>query len=130
MVSVTVVVPTVIPVPVSLMVSAVIPVPMSFMMSAVIPVPMSFMMSAVIPASMPVPMFECILVFGYFSALICQMEKSIFIHYKKAAIPQKSYRMADTRLTESHVPGKVYGAHRTFFHLPLQYQHSFQIVLA
>ena len=51
MVSVTVVVPTVIPVPVSLMVSA------------VIPVPMSFMMSAVIPASMPVPIFECILIF-------------------------------------------------------------------
>lgn len=52
MVSVTVVVPTVIPVPVSLMVSA------------LIPVPMSFMVSAVIPASMPVPMFECILVFS------------------------------------------------------------------
>ena len=51
MVSVTIVVPTVIPVPVSLMVSA------------VIPVPMSFMMSAVIPASMPVPIFECILIF-------------------------------------------------------------------
>ena len=51
MVSVTVVVPTVIPVPVSLMVSA------------VIPVPMSFMMSAVFPASMPVTVFECILVF-------------------------------------------------------------------
>ena len=51
MVSVTVIVPTVIPVPVSLMVSA------------VIPVPMSFMMSAVIPASMPVPIFECILIF-------------------------------------------------------------------
>ena len=52
MVSVTVVVPTVIPVPVSLMVYA------------VIPVPMSFMTYAVIPASMPVPMFECILVFS------------------------------------------------------------------
>lgn len=51
MVSVTVVVPTVIPVPVSLMVAA------------VIPVSMSFMMSAVIPASMPVPIFECILIF-------------------------------------------------------------------
>ena len=51
MVSVTVVVPTVIPVPVSLMVSA------------VIPVPMSLMMSALIPASMPVPIFECILIF-------------------------------------------------------------------
>lgn len=51
MVSVTAVVPTVIPVPVSLMVAA------------VIPVSMSFMMSAVIPASMPVPIFECILIF-------------------------------------------------------------------
>ena len=51
MVSVTVIVPTVIPVPVSLMVAA------------VIPVSMSFMMSAVIPASMPVPIFECILIF-------------------------------------------------------------------
>ena len=51
MVSVTVVVPTVIPVPVSLMVSA------------VFPVPMSFMMSAVFPASMPVPIFECIFIF-------------------------------------------------------------------
>ena len=51
MVSVTIVVPTVIPVPVSLMVAA------------VIPVSMSFMMSAVIPASMPVPIFECILIF-------------------------------------------------------------------
>lgn len=51
MVSVTVVVPTVIPVPVSLMVSA------------LIPVPMSLMMSALIPASMPVPIFECILIF-------------------------------------------------------------------
>lgn len=51
MVSLTIVVPTVIPVPVSLMVSA------------VIPMPMSFMMSAVIPASMPVPIFECILIF-------------------------------------------------------------------
>ena len=63
MVSATVVVPTVIPVPVSLMVSAVFPVPMSFMMSAVFPVPMSFMMSAVFPASMPVPIFECIFIF-------------------------------------------------------------------
>ena len=51
MVSVTVVVPTV------------IPVPMSFMMSAVIPAPVSLMVSAVIPASMPVPIFECILIF-------------------------------------------------------------------
>lgn len=51
MVSLTIVVPTVIPVPVSLMVAA------------VIPVSMSFMMSAVIPASMPVPIFECIFIF-------------------------------------------------------------------
>lgn len=65
MMSVTVVVSTIIPVPVSLMVSAIIPasMPVSLMVSAVIPVPMSFMMSTVIPASMPVPMFECILVF-------------------------------------------------------------------
>lgn len=52
MMSVTIVVPTVIPVPVTLLVSA------------VIPAPMSFMMSAVIPASMPVTMFEYILVFS------------------------------------------------------------------
>ncbi len=51
MVSVTVMVPTVIPAPVSLMVSA------------FIPVPISFMMSAFIPASMPVPIFKCILIF-------------------------------------------------------------------
>ena len=63
MVSVTVMVPTVIPAPVSLMVSAFIPVPISFMMSAFIPVPISFMMSAFIPASMPVPIFKCILIF-------------------------------------------------------------------
>lgn len=52
MMSVTIVVPTVIPVPVTLLVSA------------VIPAPMSFMMSTVIPASMPVTMFEYILVFS------------------------------------------------------------------
>ena len=48
---------------VSVVVPTIIPVPMSLMVSAVIPVPMSFLMSAVIPASMPVPIFECILIF-------------------------------------------------------------------
>ena len=38
-------------------------VSVTVVVSAVIPVPMSFMMSAVIPASMPVPIFECILIF-------------------------------------------------------------------
>ena len=48
---------------VTIVVSTVIPAPVSLMVSAVIPVSMSFMMSAVIPASMPVPIFECILIF-------------------------------------------------------------------
>lgn len=69
MVSVTVVVPTVIPVPVSLMVSAVIPVPVSLMVSAVIPVPMSFMICIfvfcqrgifIILFSLPFPQFSAL----------------------------------------------------------------------
>ena len=48
---------------VTVVVSTGIPVPVSLMVSAGIPLPMSFMMSAGIPASMPVPIFECILIF-------------------------------------------------------------------
>ena len=56
-----------------------------------------------------------------------QMEESIFIHGQKTAILQNAYRMADTRFTESHVPGKINGADHAL--LLLEYQHSLQIVL-
>ena len=65
---------------------------------------------------------------GYFSALICQMKKSVFIHFKKSAIPQNTYRMADAGLGIAHVSGKINGADHA---MPLlEHQHRFQIILA
>ena len=51
------------------------------------------------------------------------MKKAVRIHSQKAAVTQDTYRMADTRFAESHVSGKVYGAHHALF--MLQHQHSF-----
>jgi hypothetical protein len=60
--------------------------------------------------------------FGDLPAYIGQMKKAVFVHSQKTAVTQDTYRVADTRFAESHVSGKVYGAHHALF--LFQYQHS------
>nr|UWG20348.1 MAG: hypothetical protein [Bacteriophage sp.] len=65
--------------------------------------------------------------FGNFPANIGQMEKVIFVHHKKAAVPQGSHCMAHAGLRDLHVPGHIYGAHYT--ELLLENKDGFQVVL-
>ena len=65
--------------------------------------------------------------FSNLAAHIGQMEKVIFVHCEKAAVPQGSYRMAHAWLLHLHVPGHIYGAYHTEF--LLENKDGFQIVL-
>jgi hypothetical protein len=65
--------------------------------------------------------------FGNLAAYIVQMEKVIFVHSEKAAVPQGSHCMAHAGLCDLQVPGHIYGAHHTEF--LLENTDGFQVVL-